>query len=124
MRIVGIGAVIGQAHSIPSGERQLIENHMIDLRTFNEIYEVILQDCVFGRMSVTSSISGLLRIGPRIKTPPAGVKPDPPHPATSAGPPLCILPTPADLLPSFFLLHTNFVRRMFYLSRRTFYPLR
>ena len=38
MRIVGIGAVIGQAHVIPSGERQWIVNHRIDLRTFNEIY--------------------------------------------------------------------------------------
>ena len=38
MGIVGIGAVIGQAHVIPSGERQWIVNHRIDLRTFNEIY--------------------------------------------------------------------------------------
>jgi len=38
MRIVGIGAVIGQAHLIPSAERQWIVNHRIDLRTFNEIY--------------------------------------------------------------------------------------
>ena len=38
MQIVGIGAVIGQAHVIPSGERQWIVNHRIDLRTFNEIY--------------------------------------------------------------------------------------
>ena len=38
MRIVGIGAVIGQVHLIPSGERQWIVNHRIDLRTFNEIY--------------------------------------------------------------------------------------
>ena len=38
MRIVGIGAVIGQAHVIPSGERQWIVNHRIDLRTFNDIY--------------------------------------------------------------------------------------
>ena len=38
MRIVGIGAVIGQAHVIPSGKRQWIVNHRIDLRTFNEIY--------------------------------------------------------------------------------------
>jgi hypothetical protein len=38
MRIVGIGAVIGQAHVITSGERQWIVNHRIDLRTFNEIY--------------------------------------------------------------------------------------
>jgi len=38
MRIVGIGAVIGQAHVIPSGEREWIVNHRIDLRTFNEIY--------------------------------------------------------------------------------------
>jgi len=38
MRIVGIGAVIGQAHVIPSGEMEWIVNHRIDLRTFNEIY--------------------------------------------------------------------------------------
>ena len=38
MGIVGIGAVIGQAHVIPSGERQWIVNHRIDLRTFNDIY--------------------------------------------------------------------------------------
>ena len=38
MRIVGIGAVIGQAHIIPSGERQWIVNHRIDLQTFNDIY--------------------------------------------------------------------------------------
>jgi len=38
MGIVGIGEVIGQAHEIPSGERQLIVNHRIDLRTFNDIY--------------------------------------------------------------------------------------
>ena len=38
MRIVDIGTVIGQAHVIPSGERQWIVNHRIDLRTFNEIY--------------------------------------------------------------------------------------
>ena len=38
MRIVIIGAVIGQAHLIPSRERQWIVNHRIDLRTFNEIY--------------------------------------------------------------------------------------
>jgi len=38
MRIVGIGAVIGQAHVITSGERQWIVNHRIDLRRFNEIY--------------------------------------------------------------------------------------
>jgi len=38
MRIVGIGAVIGQAHAIPSGERQWIVNYRIDLRTFNDIY--------------------------------------------------------------------------------------
>ena len=34
MRIVAIGAVIGQAHVTPSGERQWIVNHRIDLRTF------------------------------------------------------------------------------------------
>jgi len=38
MRIVDIGTVIGQAHVVPSGERQWIVNHRIDLRTFNEIY--------------------------------------------------------------------------------------
>jgi len=38
MRIVSIGAVIGQAQVIPSGEKQWIVNHRIDLRTFNEIY--------------------------------------------------------------------------------------
>ena len=38
MRIVDIGTVIGQAHVIPSGERQWIVNHRIDVWTFNEIY--------------------------------------------------------------------------------------
>ena len=38
MRIVGIGAVIGQAQVILSGERQWIVNHRIDLPTFNYIY--------------------------------------------------------------------------------------
>jgi len=38
MRIVSIGAVIGHAQVIPSGERQWIVNHRIDLQTFNEIY--------------------------------------------------------------------------------------
>jgi len=38
MRIVSIGAVIGQAQVIPSSEKQCIVNHPIDLRTFNEIY--------------------------------------------------------------------------------------
>ena len=38
MQIVSIGAVMGLAHVIPSGERQWIVNHRIDLRTFNEIY--------------------------------------------------------------------------------------
>jgi len=38
MPIVSIGAVIGQAQVIPSGEKQWIVNHRIDLRTFNEIY--------------------------------------------------------------------------------------
>jgi len=38
IRIAGIGAVIGQAHVIPSGERQWIVNHTIDLRTFNNIF--------------------------------------------------------------------------------------
>jgi len=38
MRIVGIGAVFGPAHLIPSGERQWLVNYRIDLRTFNDIY--------------------------------------------------------------------------------------
>jgi len=38
MRIVSIEAVIGQAQVIPSGEKQWIVNHRIDLKTFNEIY--------------------------------------------------------------------------------------
>jgi len=38
MRIVSIGALIGQAQVIPRGEKQWIVNHRIDLRTFNEIY--------------------------------------------------------------------------------------
>ena len=38
MRIVRIGAVIGQVQVIPSGEKQWILNYRIDLRTFNEIY--------------------------------------------------------------------------------------
>ena len=38
MRIVNIGTVIGQAHVVPSGKRQWIVTHRIDLRTFNEIY--------------------------------------------------------------------------------------
>ena len=38
MRIVSIGAVIRQGQVIPSGERQWIVNHRIDLRRFNEIY--------------------------------------------------------------------------------------
>jgi len=38
MRIVSIGAVIGQVQVIPSRKRQWIVNHRIDLRTFNEIY--------------------------------------------------------------------------------------
>ena len=38
MRIVSIGAVIGQAKVIPSGRKQWIVNHRIDLRMFNEIY--------------------------------------------------------------------------------------
>jgi len=38
MRIVSIGAVIGQVQVIPSGERQWIVNQRIDLQTFNEIY--------------------------------------------------------------------------------------
>jgi len=38
MRIVSVGAVIGQAQVIPSSEKQWIGNHRTDLRTFNEIY--------------------------------------------------------------------------------------
>jgi len=38
MRILSIGAVIGQAQVIPSCEKQWIVNHWINLRTFNEIY--------------------------------------------------------------------------------------
>jgi len=38
MGIVSIEAVIGLAQVIPSGEKQWIVNHRIDLRTFNEIY--------------------------------------------------------------------------------------
>jgi len=38
MRTVSIGAVIGQAPVIPTGEKQWIVNHSIDLSTFNEIY--------------------------------------------------------------------------------------
>jgi len=38
MRIVSIGAVIGQAPVIPMGENQWIVNHRIDVRTFNKIY--------------------------------------------------------------------------------------
>jgi len=38
MRIFGIGTVIEPAHVIPSGERQQIVNHRIDLQTFNDIY--------------------------------------------------------------------------------------
>ena len=34
--IVDIGTLIGQAHVIPSGERQWIVNHRLDLLTFNE----------------------------------------------------------------------------------------
>jgi len=37
MRIVSIGAVIGQAQVIPKVEGQWLVNHRIDLRTFNEI---------------------------------------------------------------------------------------
>ena len=117
MRIVSIGAVIRQAHVITSGEGQWIVNHRIDLRTFNEIYEVILQDCVFGRMSITWLIGRYLRIGPQTNTRMAEVKPDPAHASTSAGPPLCIIPFPADILSFlFFLLHTSFIRRTFYPS--------
>jgi len=38
MRIVSIGAVIGQGQVIPSGKKQWIVNHRTGLRTFNEIY--------------------------------------------------------------------------------------
>jgi len=38
MPIDSIGAVIGQVQVIPSGEKQWIVNHKIDLRTFKEIY--------------------------------------------------------------------------------------
>ena len=38
IRIVSIGAVIGQAQVIPIGDKQWIVNHRIDLRKFNEIY--------------------------------------------------------------------------------------
>jgi len=38
MPIVSKGAVIGPAQVIPSGEKQWIVNHRIDLSTFNEIY--------------------------------------------------------------------------------------
>jgi len=38
MRIVRIGAVIGQVQVIPSGEKQWKVNYRIDLKTFNEIY--------------------------------------------------------------------------------------
>jgi len=42
MRIVTIGALIGQAHVIPSSNKQWIMNHRIDLRTFDEIYYISL----------------------------------------------------------------------------------
>jgi len=38
MQIVSIQAVIRLPQVIPSGEKQWIVNHRIDLRTFNEIY--------------------------------------------------------------------------------------
>jgi len=38
MQIVSIEGVIGQEKVIPSGEKQSILNHRIDLRMFNEIY--------------------------------------------------------------------------------------
>jgi len=38
MRIFSIGALIGEAHVILSGEMQWIVNHRIDPRTFNDIY--------------------------------------------------------------------------------------
>ena len=40
MRIVSIGAVIGQAQVIPGGEKQCIVNHRIDLRTFDKIFKL------------------------------------------------------------------------------------
>jgi len=38
MQIVSIGAIIGQAHVIPSGERQWMVNYRIDQLTFNDKY--------------------------------------------------------------------------------------
>ena len=90
-------------------------NHRIDLQTFNEIYHVILQDCVFSRISITWLIGGGLRIGPRTNTRAAKAKPDPPHPYTSAGP-LCVFSLIRRTFSLLFLLHTHFVRRTFYPS--------
>ena len=42
MCIVDIGIVIGQPHVIPSGERQWIVNHRIDLRIFNQDSRIVL----------------------------------------------------------------------------------
>jgi len=38
MSIVTLGAVMDKVQVIPTGEKQSIVNHRIDLRTFNEIY--------------------------------------------------------------------------------------
>ena len=38
MRIIDIGVVVGQAPVVPYGDGQLLVNHQIDLRTFNDIY--------------------------------------------------------------------------------------
>ena len=115
MRTVAIGAVIGQVHLIPSRERQWIVNHRIDLRTFNEIYYVILQDCVFGCMSITWLIWALLRIGPHINTRPPEVKTDPPHSYMSTGP-HCVSSLIRRTFSLLFLFHTHFFRRTFYPS--------
>jgi len=40
MRIVDIGTVIGQEHVIPSGKRQWIVNHRIDLQIFMKYIEL------------------------------------------------------------------------------------
>jgi len=53
MQIVSIGAVIGQPQVIPSGNKQWIVDHRIDLRIFNEIYSIILFNSVqylFGKV--------------------------------------------------------------------------
>lgn len=38
MKIIDIGAVVGQAHIVRYRDRQLLVNHWIDLKTFNNIY--------------------------------------------------------------------------------------